>query len=105
MIAVVALARDLMDRSRLEAVPTASVSFARDPADLVVRAATADAVVVDLTVPGVVDVLADISGLGVRTIGYAPHVDTEVADQARASGCSQVVTRSVLFARLAVLLG
>lgn len=104
MITVVALTRDLMDRSRLDAVATASVSFARDPADLVARAIHADAVVVDLTVPGVIDVLADISGLGVRTIGYAPHVDTEVADEARAAGCAQVVTRSVLFARLAVLL-
>lgn len=105
MMAVVGYVPDLMDRSRITGVAGANVRFASTPADLVDLAAGADLVVVDLSRPGVVDVLADVSAQGVRTIGFGAHVDTATLDAARAAGCDQVMARSAFFSQLAGLLG
>ena len=103
MMGVVVLSTDLMDRSRISAaVPSAR--FVRDPAELAGEAATADAVVVDLGVEGVLDVLADVAGVGVRTIGYGSHVDRDVLEAARAAGVQQVMARSAFFSQVAELL-
>lgn len=104
MITVVGLVPDLMDRSRVTSAAGGAARFTSSPGALVDLAAGADVVVVDLSRPGVLDVLPDVSGLGVRIIGFGPHVDGELLDAARAAGCDQVVSRSVFFSRLGVLL-
>jgi phage terminase large subunit-like protein len=96
---------NMMDQSRITSAVAGSVRFASTPADLVTMAAGCDVVVVDLSRPGVLDVLADVSALGVRTIGFGPHVDADTLDEARAAGCDQVMARSVFFSRLGALLG
>jgi hypothetical protein len=105
MITVAAHVPDLMDRSRITAAVSGSVRFAATPHELVALAAGCDVVVVDLSRPGVLDVLADVSALGVRTIGFGPHVDADTLDEARSAGCDQVMARSVFFSRLDALLG
>ncbi len=118
MRAIVAYVPDLMDRSRISgaidsggaqagegATVGGPVRFARTPADLVELAAAADLVVVDLSRPGVLDVLADVSALGVSVIGFGSHVDTDTLTAARAAGCDQVLALSAFFGRLGELLG
>ena len=105
MITVAAFVPDLMDRSRITGAVTGSVRFAAKPDELVALAAGCDVVVVDLSRSGVLDVRADVSALGVRTIGFGSHVDTDTLDEARAAGCDQVMARSVFFSRLSALLG
>lgn len=91
---VVALVPDLMDRSRL-AGPTVTV-VAVGPGRLAAAVAEgADLVVVDLSRPRALDAVA---GLAVPVVGFAPHVDTDVADAARAAGV-EVLARSVFFRR------
>jgi hypothetical protein len=81
----VALVPDLMDRSRL----------ARPGVELVAEGEEADLVVVDLARPGALERAA---ALGARTVGFAPHVDEEVAEAARAAGV-EALPRSVFFRR------
>lgn len=104
-MAVAGYVPDLMDRSRIEGAAPGPVRFASRPADLVALAAGADLVVVDLSRAGVLDVLADVSALGVRVIGFGSHVDTDTLAAARAAGCDQVLARSAFFGRLGELLG
>jgi hypothetical protein len=65
---VVALVTDLADRSMIGD----GVQFVRSPAQL--REVDADLVLVDLNVPGALDVIPS----GVRVIAYGPHVETEL---------------------------
>jgi hypothetical protein len=97
---IVAYVPDLMDRSKLTAT-VAGVAFVASPAELV--ASDAEVVVVDLSRPGVLDVLPELTGR--RVIGFGSHVDRELLDRARAAGCSEVLARSAFFARLNELLG
>ena len=99
MSRVVAYVPDLMDRSKVAAA--GDCIFVSRPADLAALSAEADVVVVDLTKPGVVDVLADLQG---RVIGFANHTSRDVMEAARAAGCEQVLPRSDFFARLDELL-
>jgi len=94
---VVAYVPELIDRSKVAAA--ADVIFVGDPAEL--AAADADLVVVDLSRPGVVDVLPRIRA---RTIGFGRHTQREVLDAARAAGCDEVLVRSDFFPRLRELL-
>lgn len=103
MISVVGLVPDLMDRTKIDNAVPGTVTFTASPDALVALASGADMVVVDLSRPGVLDVLPDISALGVRTIGFGSHVDTDTLDAARAAGCDQVMARSVFFSRLDLL--
>jgi hypothetical protein len=96
---IAAYVPDLMDRSKVAAAGDAT--FASRPADLVALSREADVVVVDLTRPGVVDVLPDLPG---RVIGFANHTARDVIEAARAAGCGQVLKRSEFFARLDELL-
>jgi hypothetical protein len=100
MSRVVAYVPDLMDRSKVAAA--GDCIFVSRPADLAALSPDADLVVVDLTKPGVVDVLADLDG---RVIGFANHTSRDVMDAARAAGCEQVMPRSEFFARIEELLG
>jgi hypothetical protein len=96
---IVAYVPDLMDRSKVAAA--GDVTFVSRPADLAVAGEGADVVVVDLTRPGVVEVVGDLRG---RVIGFANHTSRDVMAAARAAGCEQVLARSEFFARLDELL-
>jgi hypothetical protein len=97
---IAAYVPDLMDRSKVAAAGGDDVTFVRSPADL--AGAGAELVVVDLARPGVLDALA---GLGtVRSIGFASHVDHELAAAAEAAGCTEVLPRSRFFSTLVDLL-
>ena len=99
MSRIVAYVPDLMDRSKVAAA--GDCIFVSRPADLAALSPSADVVVVDLTRPGVVDVLTDVQG---RVIGFANHTARDVMEAARAAGCEQVLPRSDFFARLDELL-
>ncbi len=97
---VVAYVPDLMDRSRVAAAP-ADITFVNDLTGLAAAAAGADTVVVDLTRPGVLEV---VPSLGNRVIGFANHTERELMDSAKAAGCAVVLARSAFFSRLGELL-
>jgi CheY-like chemotaxis protein len=42
---------------------------------------------------------------GVRVVGFLSHVQTDLAAQARAAGCDEVMTRSAFTQNLAAILG
>ena len=92
---VVGFAPDLMDQSKLKA---AGVEVIRSVAQL--GGIDADRVLVDLSRPGVLDVVPSIDG---EVIGFGPHVDDELLEAGRAAGCADVLPRSVFFRRLAEL--
>jgi hypothetical protein len=96
---VIAFVPDLMDRSRLAALhPTFAASVAQ-LAELVAAAGDEGCtVVVDLTRPGALDAASELAAAGVRTVGFAPHVDDGLRDVAAAAGV-QVLPRSRFFAR------
>ena len=98
---VAAYVPDLMDRSKVAAA--GDVRFVARPADLASTASAGDVVVVDLTRPGVVDVLGDLGGN--RVIGFANHTSRDVMAAAREAGVEQVLARSEFFSQLAELLG
>ena len=94
---VFAYVPELIDRSKVAAA--ADVTFVSDPAEL--ASADADLVVVDLSRPGVVDVLPHLRA---RTIGFGRHTQRDVLDAARAAGCDEVLVRSDFFPRIRELL-
>jgi hypothetical protein len=98
---IVAYVPDLMDRSKVAAA--GDVRFVTRPADLAGTAAPGDLVVVDLTRPGVVEVLGDLGAN--RVIGFANHTSREVMAAAREAGVEQVMARSEFFSQLGELLG
>lgn len=99
MSRIVAYVPDLMDRSKVAAA--GDCIFVSEPEDLAGLCAGADIVVVDLTRPGVVDVLG---GLDARVIAFANHTARDVMEAARAAGCEQVMPRSDFFANIDTLL-
>lgn len=96
MTRIAAYVPDLMDRSRLSSVP--GVTFVETPAGLV--GVDADVVVVDLSRPGVLDVLPALTA---RVVAFGSHVDTELLAAARATG-AEVLPRSRFFADPAAVL-
>ncbi len=100
MSGIVAYVPDLMDRSRVAAA-TSAVTFVAHVASLPAAAAEADLVVVDLTRPGVLEMLATLGG---PVIGFANHTERDLMDSARAAGCTTVLARSAFFSRLSELL-
>lgn len=94
---VVAFVPDLMDRSRLARLGSVELVHAPRPADLVDLATAHDLVVVDLSRPGVLDVVARVPG---EVVGFASHVDADLLAAAAASGCVEVLPRSRFFAGL-----
>ncbi len=99
MSRIVAYVPDLMDRSKVAAA--GDCIFVSRPGDLAALSPSADVVVVDLTRPGVVEVLPDLQG---RVIGFANHTSRDVMEAARAAGCAEVLPRSDFFARINELL-
>ena len=101
MTRIAAYVPDLIDRSKVAAAGRdAELTFVRGPDEL--AAVGADVVVVDLARPGVLEALPSLAAA--RTIGFASHVDTTLADAARAAGCSEVLPRSRFFSSLGDLL-
>ena len=108
MTAVVAYVPDLMDRSNVQAAAAGGdIRFVASVAGLAEAAADPGVrlVVVDLSRPGVLDVLSALVTAEVRTIGFGSHVDHALLDAARAAGCDEVLPRSAFFRRLEELLG
>ncbi|MCU1498783.1 MAG: hypothetical protein JWM47_2736 [Acidimicrobiales bacterium] len=95
---VVAYVPDLMDRSRLARLGRVELVYVARPADLAEAARSGDVVVVDLSRPGVLDL---IGSLPAGVVGFASHVDTDLLAAARAAGCGEVLPRSRFFATLA----
>ena len=93
---IVAYVPDLMDRSKVR-----GARFVSRPQELL--AAHATIVVVDLSRPGVLDVIPALVAAGTRVIGFGSHVDGATLDGARAAG-AEAMARSVFFARVADLL-
>ena len=101
MTRIAAYVPDLMDRSKVAAAGRhAEVTFVKAPAEL--AGVGADLVVVDLGHPGVLDALPGLAGT--RTIGFASHVDRELAAAAAEAGCQEVLARSRFFSSLDQLL-
>lgn len=100
MTRIAAYVPDLMDRSKVAAAGGDDVTFVRSPSDL--AGAGAELVVVDLARPGVLEALAGLAD--VRSVGFASHVDLELAEAARAAGCGEVLPRSRFFSTLPALL-
>ena len=100
MSRVVAYVPDLMDRSRVSAA-AAQITFVGNLAALPAAAADADVVVVDLTRPGVVQIVPTLEK---PVIGFANHTERELMDAARAAGCTTVLARSAFFSRIGELL-
>jgi len=96
---IVAYVPDLMDRSKVAAA--GAVTFVRRADELSGR--HADIVIVDLSRPGVLEVLASI--VSPRIVGFASHVNRSLMDAARAAGCTEVLARSAFFSRVAELFG
>ena len=61
----------------------------------------ADLVLIDVSTPEVLQYLP----AGLQIIAFAPHVNAEILDQAKAAGCVDALPRSVFFKRLPQLLG
>lgn len=97
---VVALVPDLMDRSRLGGH---QIEFVGAAALLPIVAAGASLVLVDLSRPGVADVLDVVVEASDRVVGYAPHVEDEVLALAVAAG-AEALPRSVFFRRVGEIL-
>lgn len=96
MTPVVAFVPDLLDRSKVAAL--GDVTFVSRPDELADTGAPL--VIVDLTRPGVVEVLPRIRG---RVVAFANHTARDLMAQARAAGC-EVMARSDFFGhRLAEL--
>ena len=98
---VVAFVPDLMDRSKVSAAAP-GVTFVATAPDLLDAATGADLVLVDLSRPGVLDVLDRLAPA--RVIGFGSHVDRDLLARAEASGC-EAMPRSAFFARVGSLLG
>ncbi|MDQ1392380.1 MAG: hypothetical protein QOF30_1357 [Acidimicrobiaceae bacterium] len=99
MTGTVAYVPDLMDRSKVSSA--GPVTFVARPADLPAAAEGAALVVVDLSRPGVLEVLASIAA---PTIGFGRHDDRERLAAATAAGCDRVLARSAFFSQVAQLL-
>jgi hypothetical protein len=92
---VVAFVPDLMDRSRLRGMP--GLELADHLEELPAVAVGAQLVLIDLSRPGVLDVVPSLAPTPV--VGFASHVDRELLEAARRAGCSRAVPRSAVFAR------
>lgn len=85
---VVAFVDDLMDRSRLGAIP--GIAFTRDPD----ACADADVVIVDLARHAAVIDAVVRTAPAARIIAFGSHVDTDALDDAARAGATLVLPRS-----------
>ncbi len=95
----VVLAPDLMDRSKIgAALPDAT--YVNVAAQLPAAALGADLVVVDLSRPGLLDVLDQLVSAAGRVVAYGPHTETALFAAADAAGVT-AMPRSRFFADVA----
>jgi hypothetical protein len=99
---ILAYVPDLMDRSKVAA--GREVTLVASPAQLVAQAGPTTTIVVDLSRPGVLEVLGVLVATGARVVAFGSHVDRERLDAARAAG-AEVLARSAFFSDLARVLG
>lgn len=101
-----ALAPDLMDRSKVEAAARAAgatLTLVAEASELAEAAGQGtDLVIVDLSRPGALDALPQVAQ--VRTVGFASHVNRALMEGAQEAGCQEVLARSAFFRRLRDLL-
>jgi CheY-like chemotaxis protein len=98
MADVVYLINDMMFSSKVREVAKqtgVSIAAAREPAAWAAAAREAKLAIVDLRLPtalAALDALAAQPG-SVRVVGFVEHERTDVMDQARAKGCSDVMAK------------
>ena len=95
MTRIAAYVPNLMDRSRF----ASHVEMLQTLDDL--ESVNADLVLSDVSNPEVLQYLP----ARLQIIAFAPHVNAEILDQAKAAGCVDALPRSVFFKRLPQLLG
>ena len=100
---------DLMDRTKIGNVVAASgleLLVWRNPAGIEtgLEANPPSMALVDLSHPHAEDAIARISGAGVTTIAFGPHVDDAAMTRAGELGAAEVLPRSRFFRRLPDLL-
>jgi hypothetical protein len=100
---------NLMDRSRIEPLVVGSGSELvvwddRPTASVPAGGSEPDLVLVDLTLPGALDAIAELAAVGVRVIAFGPHVDRSGLLRARQAGAGEVLARSAFFVKLGDLL-
>ena len=99
MSTVLAYVPDLMDRSKVAAAcPRAR--FVGAPSELVGSVAPDAVVIVDLSRPGVVDILSELQPA--RVVGFVSHLDRATVAAAKAAGC-EAMARSEFFRRIGEL--
>jgi DNA-binding NarL/FixJ family response regulator len=99
-VKAVAYVVDLMDRSKVLAAGQAAgieIRAVRSGQAAMDASVDADVVVVDLSRPDALDVIADLAGR-VRVVAYGAHVDTERLERARRAGAEAALARSAFFA-------
>ena len=106
---------DLLFSSKIRTVAKQAgvdVTFARTPAEILERARNGrpSLIIFDLN-SGKTDPVATIAALkddpalaGIRTLGFASHVHTDLINAARNAGAEQVVARSAFVGNLADIL-
>ena len=108
---VLAIVDDLMFASKIKTAAGQlglTVSFARSSGAAIaaIRENTPTLVILDLNNPRTdpLGTVAAIKGdpvtMGIRIVGYASHVQTDVIDAARQAGVDEVMARSAFTARL-----
>ncbi|HEX3695648.1 MAG TPA: hypothetical protein VH374_09670 [Polyangia bacterium] len=100
MADVVTLISDMLFSSKVREAAKATgvtVQSTRDVPALVAAARAAKLVVIDLRLPTALDALdalaADADKGAATVVGFIDHEKTDVMDQARAKGCSQVMAK------------
>ncbi len=104
MSRVIALAPDIMDRSKI-VIAAADTQFVASSSAL--RGALwlgPEVVVVDLARPGAVEAAGEAVAAGARVVAFGNHFQREVLAAARQAGCHDVVPRSEFFADAGSLL-
>lgn len=92
---VLVVSANLLDRSRIEsAIRAAGLSVASLDASSPTRA------LVDLSSPGAIDRIEELTDGGVDVIAFGPHVDTATLEAAAAAGATESLPRSIFFRRL-----
>jgi hypothetical protein len=98
---IVARVEDLMFRAKIDAAARhldVAVKYAAAPGDLARACETKPAAVfIELTPASVEEVSRlkrSASGRDVPIVGFLPHVDTDLAEKARAAGADRVLSRS-----------
>jgi DNA-binding NarL/FixJ family response regulator len=114
-VAILAAVDDFLFRSKIRAVAKhvdVEIKFAQTPDEILAQAREIkpSLVIIDLNSPKA-DPIATIAALkadaetgGVRTIGFASHVHTDLINAARRAGADQVLPRSAFAANLADIL-